>query len=145
MLRWFDYNTPSTLQLGSMLELLLARVPCSLLQAELQLGLHEALVNAVRHGNRNDPKKCLRIRLIETTNWFVWQVQDEGLGIPAHCRKASLPGELDACDGRGLFLIHHCFDDVRWSPQGKRVQLAARRERVYLRKVEPAAIASGRG
>jgi hypothetical protein len=26
-------------------------------------------------------------------------------------------------------LIHHCFDDVRWSRRGNRLQLAVRRQR----------------
>ncbi|MCP9808884.1 ATP-binding protein [Cyanobium sp. HWJ4-Hawea] len=129
VLRWLNFTTPSTLQLGSLVELLLNPVPCPNLQAQLHLGLHEALVNAVRHGNGNDPEKSVRIRRTETTNWLVWQVQDEGPGIPPHCRRADLCGQLDASHGRGLFLIHHCFDDVRWSRQGNRVQLAVRRER----------------
>lgn len=93
----------------------------------VELGLHEALVNAVRHGNSEDPTKQLRVRRILTPNWLVWQVQDEGVGLPDHARQAVLPKQLDARSGRGLFLIHQCFDDVRWSRRGNRLQLACRR------------------
>ena len=97
-------------------------------QAQLQLGLQEALVNAVRHGNGCDPANCLRVRRIVTPRWLVWQVQDEGPGVPpGPARRQSLPEQREALSGRGLFLIHHCFDDVRWSPRGNRLQLAARR------------------
>lgn len=65
-LRWADYITPSTLQLAPLVELLLEPIGCALRQAELQLGLQEALVNAVRHGNGCDPGKCLRVRRIVT-------------------------------------------------------------------------------
>jgi serine/threonine-protein kinase RsbW/non-specific serine/threonine protein kinase len=126
-LRWADFITPSTLQLAPLLEVLLEPIDCALRQAELQLGLHEALVNAVRHGNGCDPGKCLRIRRIVTPRWVVWQVQDEGPGVPHHARGRCLPERQDAVSGRGLFLIHHCFDDVRWSSRGNRLQLAARR------------------
>ncbi len=129
-LRWSDFITPSTLQLAPLVELLLEPVRCIQLQAELQLGLQEALVNAVRHGNGCDPAKCLRIRRIETPRWVVWQVQDEGPGVPQAARCCQLPLAVDATDGRGLFLIHHCFDDVRWSPRGNRLQLAVKRERM---------------
>ncbi len=129
-LRWSDFITPSTLQLAPLVELLLEPVRCLQLQAELQLGLQEALVNAVRHGNGCDPAKCLRIRRIETPRWVVWQVQDEGPGVPQAARCCQLPLAVDAADGRGLFLIHHCFDDVRWSPRGNRLQLAVKRERM---------------
>jgi serine/threonine-protein kinase RsbW/non-specific serine/threonine protein kinase len=127
VLRWADFITPSTLQLAPLLEVLLEPIECALRQAELQLGLHEALVNAVRHGNGCDPGKCLRIRRIVSPRWVVWQVQDEGPGVPDHARSCCLPECEDAESGRGLFLIHHCFDDVRWSPRGNRLQLAARR------------------
>jgi serine/threonine-protein kinase RsbW/non-specific serine/threonine protein kinase len=96
--------------------------------ASLQLGLQEVLVNAVRHGNGNDPGKCLRVRRIVTPRWWVFQVQDEGSGLPADARGATLPQEPDVLCGRGLFLIHSCFDDVRWSARGNRVQVALRRQ-----------------
>ena len=50
-LRWADFISPSPLQLAPLVELLLEPIRCLQAQAELQLGLHEALVNAVRHGN----------------------------------------------------------------------------------------------
>lgn len=125
--RWADYITPSTLQLAPLLELLLEPVGSTPRQCELQLGLQEALVNAVRHGNGCDPTKCLRVRRIVTPRWLVWQIQDEGPGLPLQARVRHLPQEAGAITGRGLFLIHHCFDDVRWSARGNRLQLAARR------------------
>lgn len=135
LVRWSDFITPSTLQLAPLLEILLEPVRCSQLQAQVQLGLQEALVNAVRHGNGNDPAKCLRIRRIETPRWLIWQVQDEGCGVPNTARQAHLPEHCDALGGRGLFLIHQCFDDVRWSRRGNRLQLAARRPLRRLRLI----------
>ena len=126
-LRWADFITPSTLQLAPLLELLLEPIQCSEQQATRQLGLQEFLVNAVRHGNGNDPLKCVRIRRILSPRWCVFQVQDEGPGLPAQARVAALPHRLDAASGRGLFLIHQCFEDVRWSRRGNRVQVAMRR------------------
>jgi len=81
----------------------------------------------VRHGNGNDPAKLVRIRRIHSPQWLIWQVQDQGPGLQPEQRLALLPNELDAISGRGLFLMHQCFDDVRWSPRGNRVQLAKRR------------------
>ena len=131
-LRWSDFITPSTLQLAPLLELLIEPIRWLQLQGQVQLGLQEALVNAVRHGNGCDPAKSLRVRRIETPNWLVWQVQDEGAGVPPAARSTSLPEQLDAAGGRGLFLIHHCFDDVRWSNRGNRLQLAVSRQRASL-------------
>ncbi|MBM5788523.1 MAG: ATP-binding protein [Vulcanococcus sp.] len=126
-LRWADFITPSTLHLSPLLELLLEPINRSPQLGNLQLGLQEVLVNAVRHGNGNDPRKCLRVRRILTPRWLVFQVQDEGCGVPPQGRCRDLPDQLDAASGRGLFLIHQCFEDVRWSRRGNRVQVAVRR------------------
>jgi len=126
-LSWSLFITPSTLQLHALLEVLLEPVPDGDREL-LRLGLQEALVNAVRHGNREDPRKSLRVRRILLSGWYVWQIQDEGPGIPAECRCFHLPEMPDAPSGRGLFLIRQCFDDIRWSPRGTRVQLAKRRQ-----------------
>ena len=126
-LRWADFITPSTLQLAPLLELLLEPIQAAEQLATLQLGLQEVLVNAVRHGNGNDPLKCVRVRRILTPQWCIFQVQDEGAGVPLQARSSDLPERVDALSGRGLFLIHQCFDDVRWSRRGNRVQVALRR------------------
>jgi len=125
--RWADFITPSTLQLAPLLEVLLEPIGCAEQLSALQLGLQEVLVNAVRHGNANDPGKCLRVRRIVTPRWWVFQVQDQGGGLPIEARSVQLPEQRDALCGRGLFLIHACFDDVRWSARGNRVQVALRR------------------
>ena len=125
--RWAEFVLPSTLQLSPLLELLTEPVVCNETCQRVELGLHEALVNAVRHGNAEDQNKRLRIRRITTPNWLIWQVQDEGNGLPQHARAAVLPERPDVRSGRGLFLIHQCFDDVRWSRRGNRLQLACRR------------------
>ena len=125
--RWADFVLPSTLQLSPLLELLVEPVGCEMTSQKVELGLHEALVNAVRHGNSENPQKQLRVRRILTPYWLIWQVQDEGCGFPSTARAAELPRSVDAQHGRGLFLIHQCFDDVRWSRRGNRLQLACRR------------------
>ena len=121
---------PSTLQLAPLMELLIEPVDCELTSQRIQLGLHEALVNAVRHGNQDNPDKRLRVRRVLTPNWLIWQVQDEGLGVPNHVRSGTLPEQHDALSGRGMFLIHQCFEDVRWSRRGNRLQLACRRPEI---------------
>ena len=93
----------------------------------VKLGLHEALVNAVKHGNNLDPHKRIKVKRIITPNWCVWQIQDQGNGLEQKKRIFHLPKRVDSINGRGLYIIHECFDDVRWSPKGNRVQLALKR------------------
>ncbi len=93
----------------------------------IRLGLHEALVNAVKHGNKLDPSKIIIVKRIITPNWWVWIIQDQGKGMENNKRKFNLPKRTDSVSGRGLFIIHECFDDVRWSPKGNKLQLALKR------------------
>lgn len=127
--RWDLFTSASTLQLSPLLDRLLEPIGCADLEARLRLGLQEVLVNAVCHGNGRDPSLTLRIRRIECERWWVFQVQDQGRGVAPDCRHGLLPPDPGASAGRGLFLIHHCFDDVRWSARGNRLQVAVRRQR----------------
>ena len=124
---WAVFVHPSTLKLSSFVETLLEPVICKETAKKIELGLHEALVNAVVHGNLSNPIKVIRVRRILTPNWFIWQIQDEGIGIVKNKRFSSLPLELDAKSGRGIYLIHMCFDDVRWSRKGNRLQLSLKK------------------
>ena len=124
---WDVFVHPSTLKLTSFIETLLEPVVCRETSKRIELGLHEALVNAVVHGNLSNPNKVIRVRRILTPKWFVWQIQDEGIGIVEDKRLNSLPQEIDANSGRGIYLIHKCFDDVRWSRKGNRLQLSLRK------------------
>ncbi len=127
LFRWTDFVVPSSLNLRLDLNMLIEPVDLKETRERIELGLHEALINAVVHGNLNAPEKFIRIRRIITPNWLVWQIQDQGNGINISQRNFSLPSEIDAESGRGLFLIHECFDDVRWSNKGNRLQIACRR------------------
>ena len=124
---WAVFIQPSTLQLASFVETLLEPVICKETAQKVELGLHEALVNAVVHGNLSNPNKVVRVRRILTPKWFIWQIQDEGIGIVKNKRLSSLPQEIDANSGRGIYLIHKCFDDVRWSNKGNRLQLSLKK------------------
>ena len=124
---WAVFIHPSTLKLESFVETLLEPVICKETAKKIELGLHEALVNAVVHGNLSNPDKVIRVRRILTPKWIVWQIQDEGLGIVEDKRVCCLPLNIDVNSGRGIYLIHKCFDDVRWSRKGNRLQLSLRK------------------
>ena len=124
---WAVFIHPSTLKLASFVEILLEPVICRETAKKIELGLHEALINAVVHGNLSNPNKVVRVRRILTPNWFVWQIQDEGLGIVENKRVSTLPLNADSKNGRGIYLIHKCFDDVRWSRKGNILQLSLKK------------------
>ena len=117
----------SSLQLSDFVELLLEPLYKYQHLYLIRLGLHEALVNAVKHGNRFDSSKIIKVKRIITPHWWVWIIQDQGQGMKKDKRKFNLPKKIDSVSGRGLFIINECFDDVRWSPKGNKLQLALRR------------------
>jgi serine/threonine-protein kinase RsbW len=88
--------------------------------------LFEMATNAVRHGNRNDPRKWVRVRYLVTDAEVLLEVEDEGWGFDPQ----SVPSPL-ACGGRplcwGLFLTRAYMSWVRFNAQGNRVTLCRRR------------------
>ena len=126
-INWSNFELCSSLQLSDFVDLLLEPINSSHHNYRIKLGLHEALVNAVTHGNKLDPRKSIRVRRIITPNWCVWQIQDQGNGLETKKRIYKLPNELDSFNGRGLYIINECFDDIRWSNKGNRLQLALKR------------------
>jgi serine/threonine-protein kinase RsbW len=114
----------STLYLSPILDLLLAQVPPPL-QPELRLGLQEALVNAVKHGNQLDPNKTIVVRFCTTREAYEWAIADQGVAVPPPSRCHSghaLPDDTSEC-GRGMFILHQIFDRVEWDSQRRELQL----------------------
>ena len=121
------FELESSLQLSDFVEILLEPLYKYQHLYLIRLGLHEALVNAVKHGNKFDSSKIIKVKRIITPHWWVWIIQDQGQGMKHDKRKFNLPKKIDSVSGRGLFIIKECFDDVRWSPKGNKLQLALRR------------------
>ena len=126
-INWSNFELNSSLQLNDFVDLLLEPLNSSQYRYRIKLGLHEALVNAVKHGNKMDPNKSIRVRRIITPNWCVWQIQDQGNGLEIKKRVCKLPKNICSFNGRGLYLINECFDDIRWSSKGNRLQVALKR------------------
>lgn len=115
----------STLYLSPILDLLLAQVPPPL-QPEIRLGLQEALVNAVKHGNQLDPSKTIVVRFSNTRETYEWAISDQGGAVahPCSCHPChSLPDDTSEC-GRGMFILHQIFDRVEWDSQRRELQLS---------------------
>jgi len=70
----------STLYLCPVLDLLLVNVPPEW-QAEVRLGLQEALVNAAKHGNKLDPTKTIIVKFTVTSSEYSWVIVDQGKGF----------------------------------------------------------------
>ena len=93
-----------------------------------RIGLEEALVNAVKHGNREDPGKRVRVGYRVTAEELVAEVVDEGTGFcPDLLPDPFLPDNLLRPFGRGVFLMRAYMTWVRFNPKGNGVTLCKRR------------------
>jgi serine/threonine-protein kinase RsbW len=127
-----EFEIPSDLALmDGVLQYLLERVSkLGLITAEgsnLFVALDEAFVNAVKHGNKNDPSKLVRVGAELSPNEACFTIEDEGEGfdvqaIPDPCD----PANLFKSSGRGVLLIYNIMDEVEYNAQGNRVKMVKR-------------------
>jgi serine/threonine-protein kinase RsbW len=96
-------------------------------RSNLFIALDEAFVNAVKHGNKNDPAKLVKITAELSPTEASFTVEDEGEGfdireIPDPCD----PANLFRTSGRGVLLIYNIMDEVEYNAQGNRVKMVKR-------------------
>ncbi|MEH2180083.1 ATP-binding protein [Nostoc sp.] len=128
---WGTISFASTLYLCPILDLLLAEIPARL-QAELRLGLQEALVNAAKHGNNLDPSKTVVVRFSVIDNQYWWIISDQGSGFTPLSTSNEEPTDYlppnESENGRGLCLLHQIFDQVEWNRKGTELRLCKQME-----------------
>lgn len=94
----------------------------------VKLALEEALTNAIKHGNREDPAKHVTVRYHIDPQRIVIRVADEGPGFDPDavpdCRQAE---RLALPSGRGIMLMKHYMDEVCYDRSGTEVWLIKRR------------------
>lgn len=90
----------------------------------IQLSLEEALVNAVKHGNRCDPKKKVYVRYAVRPDAFEIEIRDEGPGYRPEGVPDPLAAEnMERPGGRGLLLMKHYMTEVEIAPPGNRLSM----------------------
>ena len=93
-----------------------------------RVALAEALANAIVAGNQEDRSKWVEVQAQCCGEQIRIEVTDQGPGFdPATIEAPLLPEDLDRPNGRGLFLIRHLVDDVRFNAQGNSICMTLRR------------------
>ena len=130
-----EFELPSDLTLmNGVLQYLLERVAkLGLIAPErsnLFIALDEAFVNAVKHGNKNDPTKLVRVGAELSPSEACFTIEDEGEGFDvATIPDPRDPANLFKSSGRGVLLIYNIMDEVEYNAQGNRVKMVKRPER----------------
>jgi serine/threonine-protein kinase RsbW len=94
----------------------------------VRLSLEEAIVNALKHGNRGDPGREVWLRWYVGVSFVVVTVRDQGEGFdPRRVPDPLAPENQDRPGGRGLLLMRHYMTRVRFNRRGNGVTLCKRR------------------
>jgi serine/threonine-protein kinase RsbW len=117
----------------SILDYLMKRVEKSgvvdMENSNLFVALDEAFVNAVKHGNKFDSTKLVRIAAEVSTKEARFTIEDEGEGFNV----AAIPDPTDTenlfkTSGRGVLIIHNVMDEVRYNERGNRLEMIKKSE-----------------
>jgi serine/threonine-protein kinase RsbW len=96
----------------------------SRLTLNFRVGVAEALANAMIYGNARDPAKRVRVEVDIDRARVSVVVRDEGNGFdPGVVPDPTLPENLEAPGGRGIFLIRELMDEVDYTGCGNCVRL----------------------
>ena len=83
----------------------------------LLTALREALANAVRHGNRQNPDQVVRVFFTIENSTATIRVEDEGDGFePADVPDPTTPENLLRPSGRGIFYMRQFMNRVEFGP-----------------------------
>ncbi len=127
--KWSNLSFTSTLYLAPVLDLLLDEVP-SEWQPELRLGLQEALVNAVKHGNSLDPCKQITVKFSIVSQMYWWIITDQGLEAQSSEVGQEQPTPCQDLEcGRGFYILRKIFDHVQWDSDIHRLTLCKKIDR----------------
>ncbi|MBS1793510.1 MAG: ATP-binding protein [Acidobacteria bacterium] len=128
-----EFEVPSVIGLmNNILEYLMKRVEkVGVVNPEtsnLFVALDEAFVNAVKHGNKYDPTKLVRITADVSPEEARFTIEDEGDGFDV----AEIPDPLDPqnlfkTSGRGVLFIYNIMDEVKYNERGNRLTMVKKR------------------
>jgi serine/threonine-protein kinase RsbW len=94
----------------------------------VHLAVEEALMNAIKHGNRNDANKQVRVKAEVSDISFRIEITDEGRGFkPEEVPDPTLDENLDLPSGRGLMLMRSFMSQVEYNTQGNQVTMVKHR------------------
>jgi serine/threonine-protein kinase RsbW len=88
------------------------------------IAVSEAVNNAIQHGNKNNPKAKVEIKVANQDDTFCIQIKDEGQGFSYQdLPDPTAPENLLKDSGRGVFLMKNLADEVEFQNTGSTVNL----------------------
>ena len=83
----------------------------------VSVAVRESVVNAIKHGNKNDPKKRVIVEFspvpATASDELVIRIEDQGEGfVPEEVADPLAPENILKSSGRGIFLIRNFMDET---------------------------------
>ncbi|MEY3443843.1 MAG: hypothetical protein RLZZ519_2124 [Bacteroidota bacterium] len=91
----------------------------------VMIAVTEAVNNSIRHGNRGDDSKLVRIKCASLNPYRIMMaVEDEGNGFdPETLPDPTAPENMLRESGRGVFLMRQLSDEIHFQDSGRRVEM----------------------
>ncbi|MBI1246747.1 ATP-binding protein [bacterium] len=90
----------------------------------IHLAAEEAIVNAIKHGNKQDPNKSVEVDMRVAKERVLIHITDEGPGFDPHAvPDPTLDENLDVPSGRGVMLIKAYMTEVEYNAKGNSVRM----------------------
>ena len=87
----------------------------------------EATNNAIIHGNKLNPEKCVNIYIQLESKELLIHIEDQGTGFDyATVPDPTAPENLEKIHGRGIFLMERLSDEILYLEDGRIVELKFR-------------------
>jgi serine/threonine-protein kinase RsbW len=84
----------------------------------------EAVNNAIMHGNKFEKDKIVDVEISYKDEKLKIKIKDEGKGfIPEEVPDPTIPQNIEALNGRGIFLMSKLADQVKYSKRGNAVTM----------------------
>jgi serine/threonine-protein kinase RsbW len=104
----------------------------------IDLAVREAVANAIKHGNEQNPDKKVLVDLGVEGEDLVIRVQDEGAGFdPDHLPDPLDPGNILRSNGRGIFYMKSFMDEINYGSAPGGGTLVTLRKRLSEPQADP--------
>ncbi len=91
----------------------------------IMISVTECISNAIIHGNESNKDKLVHLELLIEDELLMFIIEDEGAGFDFNEQQdPTAPENIEKPGGRGIFLIKHLSDDVKFEEGGKKTVLS---------------------
>ena len=95
------------------------------LYGNIMISVTECISNAIVHGNQNNSSKMVHLELQLEPGLLRCSIEDEGNGFDFNqLPDPTDPENIEKVGGRGIFLMKHLSDEVKFEEGGKKIVLS---------------------